>query len=143
MARLRYAAGMNTVTCDTNDAGAYPHTLHVRKHTFQADVVEASGGADSAPGPHDYFDASLASCTALTAMWYAKRHSIPLERIHTTVERDDAEERKGTYRLHLRVSFEGAITGEQRAALEKAVGACPVHKLMTTSDVVVDTTFGA
>ncbi len=143
MAQLRYHAGMNIVSCDTNDAGGFPHTLHVRKHTLQADLVEGSGGTDSAPGPHDYFDASLASCTALTALWYAKRHSIPLERVHTVAERDDAEERKGTYRLRLRVSFEGPLTGEQRAALEKAVGACPIHKLMTTSDVVIDTSFGA
>jgi len=134
---------MNTASCDTNGAGGFPQTLHVRKHTFQADVVEASGGADSAPGPHDYFDASLASCKALTAIWYAKKHAIPLENVHTVAERDDADERKGTYRLHVRISFEGPMSAEQRAALEKAVGACPIHKLMTTSDVVVDTTFGA
>jgi putative redox protein len=134
---------MNTVTCDTDSAGQFAQTLQVRRHTFHADVTAESGGGDAAPGPHDYFDASLASCKALTAIWYAKRHGIQLERVHTSVERDDAEERKGTYRLRVRVSFEGPMSLEQRAALERAVGACPIHKLMTTTDVVIETTFGA
>ena len=46
------------------------------------------GGEDSAPSAHDYFDASLAACKALTAVWFARRNGIPLERVESHVERD-------------------------------------------------------
>lgn len=130
----------NRVDCETITPGAYPQTVRVRSHTFQADTSVAGGSADSAPGPHDYFDASLAACKALTATWYAKRHDIPLERVETHVESDASQERAGVYKLKVRCTFHGAqLTDEQRARLHKAVAACPLHKLMTTTDVQIET----
>ncbi|HET9627321.1 MAG TPA: OsmC family protein [Kofleriaceae bacterium] len=133
---------MNTVDCETTRASEYPVTLHTRAHSFAADVTPAVGSTDSAPGPHDYFDAALAACKALTATWYAKRHAIPLERVETHVERDDAKERTGLYRLRVRIAFHGPLSDEQRAALHRAASACPIHKLMTTSDVEIETVEG-
>jgi putative redox protein len=129
---------MNRIDCETEKANDYPQTVRVRQHSFRADVLASDGGADSAPGPHDYFDAALAACKALTATWYAKRHGIPLERVESHIERDDTDERKGVYRLRVRVQFHGPLTDEQRAALTRVVAACPIHKLMTTSEVQVE-----
>jgi putative redox protein len=129
----------NTIDCQTERPGEYPQVLRVREHTLRADVGPASGSTDSAPGAHDYFDAALAACKALTGTWYAKRHGIPLERVESHVERDDSDERRGKYRLRVRVAFHGPMTDEQRAALRRAVGACPIHKLMTTTDVEIET----
>jgi putative redox protein len=131
---------MTTVRVETITAGDYPVSVHVRTHDLRADLGASSGGADSAPGAHDYFDASLAACKAHTAMWYAKRKGIPLERVVVTVESDDAEERKGVYKLHVRLAFHGPLDAEQRGALERAAAACPITKLMTTSTVQIDTT---
>jgi putative redox protein len=64
-----------TVRCETITPNAYPVTIAIRSHTFSSDVLRSSGGIDSALGPHDYFDAALATCKAETAMWYAKRHA--------------------------------------------------------------------
>lgn len=55
------------------------------------------------------------------------------------VERDDSEERKGRYVLHVRLAFHGPLSDEQRARLYAAVGKCPVHKLMTSTEVVIET----
>jgi putative redox protein len=129
----------NTIDCQTERPAEYPQVLRIRAHTLRADVGPASGSTDSAPGAHDYFDAALAACKALTATWYAKRHGIPLERVESHVERDDSDERRGKYRLRVRVAFHGPMTDEQRAALHRAVGACPIHKLMTTTDVEIET----
>src|SRR3954466_12142205 len=112
---------MNTVDCQTTRANEYPQTVRVRSHTLAADVGPDSGGTDSAPGPHDYFDAALAACKALTATWYAKKHGIPLERVESHVERDDREERKGKYVLKVRLAFHGPMTEEQRAKIHAAV----------------------
>lgn len=128
-----------TVFCETETAGAYPQRVRVRTHTFRADVGPASGSADSAPSPHDYFDAALAACKALTATWYARRHAMPLERVESRVERDGREERNGRYVLRVHVAFHGPLSEEQRSQLFAAVAKCPVHKLMTTTEVVIET----
>lgn len=52
----------NMIDCATEQAGGYPQVLHIRAHTLRADVGQDSGSTDSAPGPHDYFDAALAAC---------------------------------------------------------------------------------
>lgn len=128
-----------TVDCQTVQPGEYPQVLTVRAHTLHADVGPSLGSTDSAPGPHDYFDAALAACKTLTAHWYAKRHRIPLERVEAHVERDDSEERRGKYRLRVRMGFHGPMSDEQRAALGRAVAACPIHKLMTTTEIEIET----
>lgn len=127
------------IDCETETPNSFPQVLHVRTHEFRSDVGESSGGTDSAPGPHDFFDASLAACKALTATWYARKHGMPLERVETHVDRDDSGERRGKYVLKVRVAFHGPLTPEQREQLYRAVATCPIHKLMTTTEVVVET----
>ena len=129
---------MNRVDCETEHPHDYPVTVRTRSHVLHADVSVEDGSTDSAPGPHDLFDAALAACRATTAMWYAKRKGIPLERVETHVERDDADERKGVYRLRVQSVFHGALTDAQRAALAAAVAKCPISKLMTTADVQIE-----
>lgn len=129
----------NVVDCQTETAGAYPVVLHTRTHTFRADVGAESGSTDSAPSPHDYFDAALASCKALTTVWFAKRHGIPLERVETHVERDDSDEHGGHYRLRVRLAFYGPLSDAQRKTLAQVADKCPLHKLMTSTQVEITT----
>jgi putative redox protein len=129
---------MNAIDANTVRAGEYPLDVRVRKHTFAADASVAAGGQDSAPGPHDYFDSALAACKAITAMWYAKRHGIPLERAESHVESDSSDERNGIYKLRVHVELIGPLTDDQRAQVQRAIAACPIHKLMTTSDVQIE-----
>ncbi|HWB81093.1 MAG TPA: OsmC family protein [Nannocystaceae bacterium] len=129
----------NVVHCTTEQEGGFRHRIEIRAHELHADVAVADGGEDSAPGAHDYFDASLAACKALTAMWFAKKHGIRLAKIEAHVERDDSEERKGRYRMIVRLGLHGELTDEQRTRILAAVAKCPVSKLMTTSEVVIDT----
>lgn len=130
---------MNSVDCTTEQPSGYRHRIVVRAHELHTDVGVADGGTDSAPDAHDYFDASLAACKALTAMWFAKRNNIPLERVESHVERDSSEERKGRYRLLVRLEFHGPLTDEQRKRLYAVAEKCPVSKLMTTTEVVIET----
>ncbi|MBX3198900.1 MAG: OsmC family protein [Labilithrix sp.] len=131
---------MSRIDCATETPNEYPQTLRVRAHTFRADLDEAGGSHDEAPDPHDYFDASLAACKALTATWYAKRNGIPLERVESHVERDASEERKGKYVLRVGLAFHGAeLTDEQRKRLYDVVARCPVHKLMASTEIVIET----
>lgn len=123
----------------TETPGQFPQTLQIRQHSLRADVNEQLGSTDSAPDPHDYFDAALIACKTLTATWFAKRYKIALERVEAQVERDESEERKGRYVLKVRIAFFGDLNDEERAKLYAAVEKCPVHKLMTSSEVVIET----
>jgi putative redox protein len=131
---------MSIIDCETERPNEFPQKLRVRTHSLRADVEASEGGNDEAPGAHDYFDASLAACKALTATWYAKRNGIPLERVESHVERDSTEERKGKYVLRVRLAFHGAaLTEEQKKRLYDVVARCPIHKLMTTTEITIET----
>ena len=129
---------MSTVDSETEKPGTFPQVMRVRSHTLHADLM-APDSTDSAPGPHDYFDAALAACKTLTATWYARRNKLELERVEAHVERDTSEERKGIYRLKVRLAYHGNLSDEQRAKIHDAVSRCPIHKLMTTTEVVIET----
>jgi putative redox protein len=130
---------MTTIDSQTETSGEFRQTVRLRAHTFHADVQVETGGKDSAPGPHDYFDSALATCKALTATWYAKKNGIPLERVESHVESDASEERAGKYKLKVRLTFHGPLSDADKQRLYKAASACPIHKLMTTADVTIET----
>lgn len=128
-----------SIDTQTEQRGAFRQVLRVGEHTFHADVAPSLGGQASAPGPHDYFDASLAACKALTATWYAKKHGIALERVETHVERDESRERQGTYSLRVKLAFHGELSQQDKQRLHAAVAQCPIHKLMTSATIEVVT----
>ncbi len=128
-----------SVDCRTEVSGGFRQVVQVDAHTLHADVSTATGGQDSAPGPHEYFDVSLATCKALTATWYAKKNAIPLERVEVHVERDASREREGTYVLRVALAFFGGLSDAQKQKLHDVVSRCPVHKLMTTTTVEIET----
>ena len=130
---------MNSVDSKSIRAGEFAQTVRVRSHEITADEGPANGGQDAGPGPHDLFDAALTTCKAMTAMWYASRRGYPLERVETHVESDDSDERKGVYRLRVHVELFGPLSDDQRADIHRAIKSCPIHKLMTTSDVQIET----
>ena len=107
------------------------HSIRIGGREIAADLSPQDGGEGSGATPHDLYDAALGACKALTVLWYARRKGIPVEGIEVTVERDDSEERKGTYRLATRLAFTGSLTDAQKKELLGVAQKCPVHKLMT------------
>ena len=67
----------------------------------------------------------------MTVLWYANRKQMPVEGIRVSVDRDDGDERKGTYRLRVTLALDGPLSEAQRRELLAAAEKCPVHKLMT------------
>jgi putative redox protein len=127
------------IDCETENPNTFPQVVHLRSHTLRADVGDKSGSTDSAPDPHDYFGVALAACKTLTATWYARKNNIALERVESHVEADNSEERNGKYVFKVRLAFHGPMTDEERTRIYAAVGKCPIHKLMTTTDVIIET----
>ena len=109
-----------------------PHTLH-------SDLSVELGGEGAAPQPHDLFDASLGACKALTLALYAKQKGLPLTGVDVAIKRDDGEERQGVYRLAVELTLHGELDEGQRQQLLRIADKCPVHKLMTSSEVQIST----
>ncbi|HYP72311.1 MAG TPA: OsmC family protein, partial [Variovorax sp.] len=85
-----------TISVRRDDPSGTRHRVQIRQHSFTVDASPAGGGKDEGPSPHDLYDASLASCKALTVLLYAQRKGMPLEDLEVQVERDDSQERQGT-----------------------------------------------
>ena len=107
------------------------HEIRIGQNSLITDLSVEEGGGGSGPSPHDLYDAALGACTALTALWYAKRKSIPVEGIEVSVERDASHERAGIYRLRAELMLTGPLSAAQREELLRVAQKCPVHKLMT------------
>jgi putative redox protein len=130
------------VTATRDRAGKMRHVVAIRNHRVAVDELPAVGGEDTGPTPHDLYDAALAACKAITMVWYANRKQIPLEDVAVTVERDDKDERTGTYRLRASLTLGGQLSDAQREELRNVAAKCPVHKLMTQATTEVVTELG-
>lgn len=128
-----------TITVTRDLAARMKHTVAIRGHTIPVDEPESNGGEDLGPTAHDLYDSALGTCKAMTVLWYARRKQIPLEDIRVSVERDDSEERQGTYRLRVTLSLGGPLTDAQRQELLNVAGKCPVHKLMAQVTTEIET----
>src|SRR5262249_2655459 len=132
--------GKAMIECKTRDPGRTAAVITIGAHVLTADLAAADGGDDAGPSAHDLFDASLAACKVHTAVWYARRNGIPLEAVEVQVARDASKERQGEYKLSVRIAFRGPLDASQRKRLLDVAGRCPITKLMTTSEVVIETT---
>ena len=113
-------------------------TITIRGHELTADEDASNNGEVADPTPHDFYDAALGACKALTVLWYARKKGIPVDDVQTVIERDGSGERTGVYKLAARMKISGALTDEQLAELLAVAKKCPVHKLMT--DVTTEIT---
>ena len=129
-----------TITVTRDTSAKMKHTVAIRQHAFVVDEPESNGGEDFGPTPHELYDSALGACKALTTLWYAKRKNIPVEGIEVSIERDDSEERQGTYRLKAVMTLTGSsLTEAQRQELLNVASKCPVHRLMTTATTEIQT----
>jgi len=128
-----------TIRVTRDASGLMKHTIQVRNHALTADVDATLGGEDAGPSPHDLYDSALGACKALTVLWYANRKKMPIENIEVVVQRDDAEEANGIYRLKTLLSVTGDLSEELRAQLLNVASKCPVHKLMTQVTTEIET----
>jgi putative redox protein len=128
-----------TIHVKRDRAHKMKHVVHVRQHSFTVDEPPSNGGEDLGITPHEVYDGAIGSCKALTVLWYANRKQIPVDDIQVSVDRDDSEERQGTYRLHVTLAITGALTDAQRQELLAVAEKCPLHKLMTKATTEITT----
>jgi putative redox protein len=127
-----------SISLQKSDGGQYRQTIRIHQHTLFADVAAELGGDDSAPDPHDLYDASLAACKAITLLMFAKRKQLALESVDIDIKRDSSKEAQGLYVLNLTMKLNGDLSQADKDLLEKMAEKCPIHKLMTTATTEVN-----
>ena len=117
-------------------------------HTFFVDEPQSAGGNDTGPNPYEYLLASLAGCTAITLLMYARRKGWPLDEVEITIinsriHSDDCDHWEGedTYidELERHIVLRGDLDDQQRDKLAYIATRCPVHKTLTTPTHIHDT----
>lgn len=112
----------NFKVCLTND-----------KHSIMSDVSLKQGGEESALDPHELLEASLAACTTITIMMYAKRKNWNLENVHTVVKiTKEATENE----IERKIDLIGSLDEDQKKRLLEIANKCPMHIFLEHKTVI-------
>lgn len=84
-----------TITVNTESSEGFRHSIQVDDHQLFTDLPQYAGGEGTAPEPHDYFDAALGACKALTLKLYAQKKNIPLTGVTVELKHDNSQEQQG------------------------------------------------
>ncbi len=126
-------------------ATAFTQEVIVGPHQLSADEPKDVGGNDEGPTPYDLLLAGLGSCTSITVAIYAQRKGWPLQGVsirlrHSRIHTEDCAEcetQEGKLdQIELDIEFHGALSEEQRSKLVEIAKKCPVHRTLTTENVI-------
>lgn len=117
----------------THITGKLSFEVKTRHFLINTDVTPQLGGDDTAPDPHQYLEVSLASCTAITVMMYAKRKGIPVEDIDVSIKITSEGE---TNAISREIRLIGNLTPEQKQSLMVIADKCPIHKFLSRGCVI-------
>ena len=70
---------------------------------------------------------------------YAQKKDIPLTGVTVEIKHDAEQEQKGRYKLIVKLTLKGVLTDAQRQDLHKVADKCPVHTLMTSAEIEIET----
>ena len=112
------------------------------RHDWYGDEPESNGGTDTAPTPYEMLLGSLAHCTLVTLVLYARHKGIELGRVSARYEHEKVPAPEGRTGLIDHITAHVTIEGEYdegiRQRLEQIVGRCRVHKTLIAGAQVVD-----
>jgi putative redox protein len=117
-------------------------TLSSGRHTWSADEPLDKGGEDTGPSPYELLLGSLAACTLVTLVLYARHKGIDLKGARARYEHEKVPAPEGQRglvdRLTSYVTIEGEYDEATRKRLAQIVSRCPVHKTLQAGAQVVD-----
>lgn len=128
-----------SVTACAAVADGFLSLLDVDGHPLVADEPADLGGGNAGPDPYDFLSASLATCTAMTLNFYARREKIPLsanrvtvrwDRIHASDCADCDSEDGRVHEFQRQIELQGDLSAAQRQDLLRIADKCPVHKTL-------------
>ena len=136
-----------SVPVRANLRGSFRTEVEMGKHRLVSDEPVPTS-TDEGPTPYDLLASALATCTAMTLHFYAKREQMSLTGVDLTVTHDrmhgkDCAEcvtKEGfIHRFNVQIKLEGDLTDAQKAKLLEISKKCPVAKTLQNEIKVYDT----
>lgn len=136
---------MSPVNVTLNDG--YRAEAHARQFTLVLDEPSTSGGTDAGPEPPEMLLSALGACAAITAKMYAARKGWNLESVDVSVDMIkfkaiDYPAYQGSadfvHEFRQMITFKGDLTQEQKERLLEIAGKCPIHRILTSPNFVLD-----
>jgi putative redox protein len=109
--------------------GSHPTLAGNGPHEILADAPVEKGGGGTGFGAHDLPEASFAVCIDMAVRMHAVRNAIPLEAVTTEVRLQRPTPERVVFEWRLEMS--GALSNEQRRALEQAARSSPVSQTLS------------
>lgn len=143
------AQSFGTGGATASNTGGWPTALESRGFRLLSDQPASKGGTETGPTPYDFISMALAACTAMTIRAYIERKKWDLGIVDVTVTHgsdhadDCTKDGCGAAcmdRIKIELSVSSGATDEQRTALVRIAGRCPVH-LTLVRPVDIDLTF--
>jgi putative redox protein len=108
----------------------YAHDIDIEggDHRLLVDEPTVAGGGNAGPAPTRLVAAGLASCVAITMEMYAERKGWELGDVEVTVDVEYERYTPRSFSISIHVPAE--LSEEQREALLKIAGKCPVHRVL-------------
>jgi putative redox protein len=108
----------------------YAHDVDIEggDHRLVTDEPVEAGGEDSGPAPTRLVAAGLAGCVAITMEMYAKRKGWELGDVEVAVDVEYEGYTPSSFSTSIHLPAE--LSEEQREALLKIAGKCPVHRVL-------------
>jgi putative redox protein len=97
-------------------------------HRLLTDEPVEAGGEGAGPAPTRLVAAGLAGCVAITMEMYAERKGWELGEVEVTVDVEYERYTPRSFSTSIHVPAE--LSEEQREALLKIAGRCPVHRVL-------------
>ncbi|HEY7255463.1 MAG TPA: OsmC family protein [Solirubrobacterales bacterium] len=116
----------------------FAHDVEIEggRHRLLIDEPVEAGGQDAGPAPTRLVAAGLAGCVAITIEMYAERKGWDVGRVEVTVDVD--YDRFVPRSFSVAILLPAELGEEQREALLKVAGRCPVHRVLAhETDVAV------
>src|SRR5262245_23956491 len=101
-------------------------------HRLTTDEPAAAGGEDAGPSPTRLVAAGLAGCVAITLEMYAARKGWELGDVEVTVDVEYEHYTPRSFSTSIHLPAE--LSEEQREALLKIAGKCPVHRVLRSEE---------
>jgi putative redox protein len=133
-------AAENITAITQLDRSKYKTKVFSGGHLLYADEPLEMGGTDEGMNPYALLLASLGSCTAITIRMYADHKNYPLETICVELAMRVSTDTVIPTRITTNIVLTGALTEDERSRLMLMANKCPVHKLLSNSIIIEQTT---
>jgi uncharacterized OsmC-like protein len=132
-AARRVGEGGMRVAHSETAGGLFKQNVTVGPHSITADQPASAGGTEAGMNPHDLLAAALATCSAMTLQYAAKRRGFPLTRVEVDVRQAKVN---GAHEMHRTIVLVGDLSDAQRATLMAIVARCPVAVTLSGKIVI-------